>query len=433
MGQLLGPDFPTDIGLAVSGGGDSMAMLYLAHNWTRVYGLRLWVVTINHDLRPDAAGEAQLVADECALLGWPHATLIWRGDKTGNLMEAARHARLSLIDAWRGDLRHVLMAHTADDVAEGFLMRLRRGSGVDGLAAMSDLRTVRIRPDQRLPLAQNDRRGQRFPPDSGAGRGSYFVVRPLLHTSRQALRRYLIAMLGRWVDDPTNENTSFERARTRKLLTTLQDAGLTSQVLTQTAHRMAQARAALTARTQSIARGTVHRDWTTGEVRITRDALAGVEDETKLRLLAEALQWVSSDPLRPRLQALHALSERVMAGGSGTLHGCEVVAHKAHLQVFREYGAVAQLRGPVSDVSTWDQRWVVQAPDLRGMTLRALGPDGWVQVPEKPQDSPAFRSARSLPAVFDGDKLVACAGLNLGPTGAFRLRPVVDVWTDLPQ
>jgi tRNA(Ile)-lysidine synthase len=69
MGQLLGPDFPSDLGLAVSGGGDSMAMLYLAHNWTREYGVRLWVVTVDHGLRAESAAEADLVAEECAALG----------------------------------------------------------------------------------------------------------------------------------------------------------------------------------------------------------------------------------------------------------------------------------------------------------------------------------------------------------------------------
>jgi tRNA(Ile)-lysidine synthase len=73
-----------------------------------------------------------MVAAECAALGHPHATLRWRWDGQGNLQDAARRARLALIDRWRRGIEHVLMGHTQDDVAETFLMRLARGRGSRG-------------------------------------------------------------------------------------------------------------------------------------------------------------------------------------------------------------------------------------------------------------------------------------------------------------
>jgi tRNA(Ile)-lysidine synthase len=92
-------------------------------------GVGLWVVTVDHGLRPESAEEAAMVAAECAALGHPHATLRWRWDGQGNLQDAARRARLALIDRWRRGIEHVLMAHTPDDVAETFLMRLARDRG----------------------------------------------------------------------------------------------------------------------------------------------------------------------------------------------------------------------------------------------------------------------------------------------------------------
>ena len=142
MGQLIGPDFPKQIGLAVSGGGDSMAMLGLAHAWARVWGVGLHVATVDHGLRPESADEAALVARECATLGHSHSTLKWTWDGQGNVQDQARRARLRLLGAWCDGFSHVLMAHTADDVAETFLIRLARGSGVDGLSAMSARRNL---------------------------------------------------------------------------------------------------------------------------------------------------------------------------------------------------------------------------------------------------------------------------------------------------
>jgi tRNA(Ile)-lysidine synthase len=78
-------------------------MLALAHGWARVMGIRLHVVTIDHGLRDASAAEATMVAAECAALGHPHATLRWHWDGQGNLQDAARAARLRLIDGWRAD------------------------------------------------------------------------------------------------------------------------------------------------------------------------------------------------------------------------------------------------------------------------------------------------------------------------------------------
>ena len=107
MGQLIGPDFPKQIGLAVSGGGDSMAMLGLAHAWARVWGVGLHVATVDHGLRPESADEAALVARECATLGHSHSTLKWTWDGQGNVQDQARRARLRLLGAWCDGFSHV--------------------------------------------------------------------------------------------------------------------------------------------------------------------------------------------------------------------------------------------------------------------------------------------------------------------------------------
>lgn len=410
IGAALGPDFPTDIALAVSGGGDSMAMLTLAHNWTRVWGLRLWVVTVDHGLRPEAATEAAMVAEECAALGHPHAVLRWHWDGQGNLMDAARRARLDLINRWRGGISHVLMAHTADDLAETFLMRLARGAGVEGLSAMAPLRRVHL-PGPVLPLPAADVTGA-CPPQPATRAAEFAVLRPCLDMRRAELRHYLRTLRGRWVEDPSNDDPAYDRVRMRHLLTTLAPQGLGLDILAEAARRQARAAEALRARAAQVwealrppAGDARARE---GEILFDRAGYQDVERDTQLRLLAAALRFVAGAAYPPREAPLEGLLDRLLGGGGGTLHGCEARCDRDRLVVFRELAAV---EGPVrlgNAPVLWDGRWQVFRPDLKGLTLRALGEEGWRQRPPGQEPQRPHASARSCPAVFDGDRLVAC-------------------------
>src|SRR6267142_1543016 len=128
--------------LAVSGGPDSIALMWLAARWRRALarGPRLIAVTVDHGLRPEAAAEAREVKRLARELDLPHRTLRWTGakPKTG-LPAAARAARYRLLAqaARTSGATHILTAHTRDDQAETLLMRLLRGSGIGGLAAMA--------------------------------------------------------------------------------------------------------------------------------------------------------------------------------------------------------------------------------------------------------------------------------------------------------
>lgn len=428
MGQLLGPDFPGDIALAVSGGGDSMAMLTLAHTWARVWGVRLWVVTVDHGLRPEAADEAAMVADECRLLGWPHATLRWHWDGQGNKMDAARRARLELIDRWRRGLEHVLMAHTQDDVAETFLMRLRRGSGVDGLAAMQGRRLVTPHTGHRTDLPAGDVVQTRAPPLPTGQVAGFHLVRPCLGMRRAELRHYLSTLKGRWIEDPSNEDPAYDRVRMRQVLTLLDGVGLTVDDLSRTATRMRRASDALRARAVDVWRGleplSDRETRRSGDILLDRAGFEPVERETQLRLFAAALQFVSTNPYRPRVDPLEALLERVLSGGAGTLHGCEVRAEGAHIRIMREVQAVADAHAIVGDDRLWDRRWHVFDNEMKGLTIRALGEDGWAQCTERGGDRPSFYAARALPSVWDGARLVACDAMGVGPGGTTRLWPM---------
>ena len=420
MGRLLGPDFPSEIGLAVSGGGDSMAMLALAHGWARVFGVRLWVVTVDHGLRAESASEAEMVARECDLLGHPHAILRWRGDAQGNVMDAARRARLALIGKWSGRLSHVAMAHTRDDVAETFLMRLARGAGVDGLAAMKSTR--RIEPETAGPSVP---RPAEWPPEASMPGAGFTLIRPCLGMGRAELRHYIRTLKVPWVDDPTNSDPDYERARVRAALPSVAEAGIDVAALADAARRLGRAREALERRAseaaERIARAPTAQGVPTGDLHFDRDAFAALDRQTQVRLLAGALRWIAGGAYKPRAAPLEALLDRLLSGGGGTLAGCEAGCDRSALWVTREHAAVAEVCAPAGDL--WDERWRLSGAATAGLDIRPLGDAGWRQVAEKPGDAPPHRRARALPALWDGDRLVASAHLGVGPGHDIEILP----------
>jgi len=411
MGRLIGPDFPEHLALAVSGGGDSMAMLHLAAPWAHVMGIKLWVVTIDHGLREESASEAELVVREAAALRLEHATLRWHWNGSGNLQAQAREARLALIDRWRAGIEHVAFAHTQDDVAETFLLRLARGSGADGLAAMADHHRVIPHRSGKAPLPPGDLTCSAAPPipkRRTAGVPAYShgfeLVRPLLGTSRDELRHYLRVLKIDYVDDPSNDDARFDRVKMRQAMPMLSELGLTPERLSQTARHLRDAREALAARAlEAHARCAV---WDEGamlfDVVYDRDRFAQVERETQLRLLAAALQYVSLEPYRPRRAALENALDRALGGGATTLHGGYVYPHNARLYICAEYAKIEGLR---LEHGAW--RGLYPA---RNLDIRPLGGPGAAQMRGQ-TDLPA-RVLWPCPAVWDGDRVLATPHLG---------------------
>ncbi len=190
------PDPRAPLGLAVSGGPDSMAMLLLA---AAAWPGAVRAATVNHGLRPEAAEEAAMVQAVCATLDVPHATLERSSDHelAGNVQNLARALRYRLLADWAIDasVRWVAVAHQRDDVAETFLMRARRGSGVGGMAAMLPVRPI-----------------------LGDDPGSPLLVRPLLDWSRAELAGLARCAGMPFVEDPSNADPRYDRSRMRGVI-----------------------------------------------------------------------------------------------------------------------------------------------------------------------------------------------------------------------
>jgi len=373
---------PPRLGVAVSGGSDSLALLHLLADWAAAGGPTLAAVTVDHGLRPEAAAEAAGVARICHSLDVPHQTLHWRGwDGQGNLPDRARRARYGLMADWAraAGIGAVALGHTIDDQAETFLLRLARGSGVDGLSAMA----VRRR-------------------DRGID-----WWRPLLTARRADLRAWLTARGLTWADDPGNEDARYDRVQARHMLAALAPLGIAAETLAETAGRMRLARQALARMAHDLARAAV---WIqAGDVIFDRETFAAGAEETRLRLLAHALCWVARADYRPRLVALKGALAAAERGERTTLHGCLILPRKATLRVAREPAAV----GPeVPAPGLWDGRWRVSGPDGAGLTVRALGPAGLERLPGWRASGLPRATALALPAIWRGPDLVAVPHLD---------------------
>ena len=285
--------------LAVSGGPDSIALMWLVARWRRAMarGPRLIAVTVDHGLRSEAAREARDVKRLAKELDLPHRTLRWSGvkPKTG-LPAAARAARYRLLaKAARADgATHILTAHTRDDQAETLLMRMLRGSGIAGLAAMA---------------RESEREGVR-------------LARPLLDISKSQLVATLKRAKIAYADDPTNRDAAYTRPRLRALMPVLAEEGGDSRNLARLASRLARANAALEVLADGAERYLALRDRNdASRFGFDAGAFAGLAEEIRLRLLKRAIDRVGHEgPVElGKLEALLGALDRAIADGQPSL------------------------------------------------------------------------------------------------------------------
>ena len=313
---MAGIDAPWPAAVAVSGGGDSLALMHLLAGWAKANGqAKPVVLVVDHALRDGSAAEAKKAAAAARKAGLPVHILTRKGVAPKSGIEAlARDARYSLMGYWlkRRRIAHLYVGHTLDDQAETFLLRLGRGSGLDGLSAMRAVAPFPVPGFEDLNL-----------------------VRPLLSIGRTNLRSYLKARRQDWLEDPMNSETRFARSRIRALLPVLEAAGLSPSRIADAAAHLARARAALELATGAVLARAAR---THGkQVVLDAKALAVAPREIGLRALAALLMAVSGEAYRPRFEALERLFDRLAQGklGNGaTLHGCRLYPAPRAAQLF---------------------------------------------------------------------------------------------------
>lgn len=390
------------IGLAVSGGVDSTALMHLAVRWRRHAGEgapALTVLTVDHGLRPESARECEAVVRAAAALGLPAHVLRWQGAKPATgVQAAARAARYDLLAGYAHahGLCAIATAHHLDDQAETLLMRLARGSGVDGLAAM---------------------------PAESAWAG-VTLLRPLLDMPQARLGATLTQAGVSWLEDPSNASARYERNRLRRVWDSLEELGFTAQALALTAARMRRAREALEAGADRFLAEHVHLA-AAGYARLPASALRTAPEEIALRALGRLLAAVGGQDAAPRLARLESLTAALRAGGrqTRTLAGCRLVSDGTSMTVLREPGrrGLPELSLEPGAVGVWDRRFRVTASaGLDGpVTVRALGQAGLREVRERAAEGllPPYGTAADLVSFWRGGEVLAVPHLRYAGPG----------------
>jgi len=289
LDALIAPD--ARIGVAVSGGPDSLALLLLA---TAARPGLVEAATVDHGLRAESRAEAEMVAALCKRLGVPHAILAVSWDETpmSAIQERSREARYALLDSWISErgLAALATAHHLDDQAETLLMRLARGAGVRGLGAM--------RPLAWIP--KSDR----------------LLLRPLLGWRRSELEQVCLAAGLEPVADPSNDDGQFERVRVRQALAA---TDLDPEMLARSAAHLAAADEAL----DCAAEQEWQRSVTEESGRITYRP-SDAPDELVRRTVAQAIAALAVEgPPDLRGAEVDRVVETLRSGRTGTLRGVQ--------------------------------------------------------------------------------------------------------------
>jgi tRNA(Ile)-lysidine synthase len=307
--KVLCPDLSAEksIAVALSGGGDSMALAWLLSRWAARYRVRLHALTVDHGLRAEAAAEAKQAAEWVACWEVTHKILKWRGDKPKTrIQEAARKARYRLLSDYcrKNKIKYLFLAHQANDQAETILFRFAKGSGLDGLAGMA-------------PLQEYE--------------NAVTLVRPLLDVTHESLIQTCKAARISWIEDISNVSDLYARVRIRKSMEVLGAEGLTVKRILTIGSRLDRARKALEQLTEKSWEISVL-SMDTKRIVFNKSLFFSQPDDIMIRLVMKALRLLRpGKPYPPRLESLEAIIADLHTQGdkfkAATLGGCIIRLH----------------------------------------------------------------------------------------------------------
>jgi len=381
------------LAIAVSGGNDSMALMLLAAKWRSQQEKQpeITILTVDHGLRVAAKEETAFVANNAIALGLDVEVLEGSiANPETSIQAKARELRYQLMGEamQRRGIDCLLTAHHQDDQAETVLMRLSRGTSVTGLGGMSKLRV----------------------------QSGICLVRPLLDVSRQRLEDFVKSTGFEVVNDPSNENSDFERVRWRKTMPVLAELGLKSDKISLSARRLRRADSALASISENLYEEQFVID-PFGCSFFDLEELLSQPPEIGIRLLARAIDDAGGETSAPLLSRVEALYDHLGAGITNfkglTLGGCFIVVKDGTCIVGREAGRleIDQIFVQPGKSIRWDNRFqIVVAEDFTSPICVSTGQSISRQLLEDLQPGIPFvpmDAVHSAPVLSADDRILA--------------------------
>ena len=325
--------------LGVSGGADSLAMALMFRQ--EFPDLRLVALTVDHGLRPTSRQEAEYVASVMKAHKIEHHILVWQGAKplTG-IEEKARRARYELLCGWcrQHNITHLAIAHHLFDQAETFLMRMQRGSGVKGLAAMNDV------------CQCND----------------VCILRPLLDVHPDVLKEYLIQKNIKWIEDESNQCQDFLRVRIRSFLPDMEArTGISAVKICTAVRNLRRTKLFLEDTAKTIISTKIHK-WKNSGYSFDYAEYLSWHSELQFHILGKLIRELGESDYTPEAESLLSLISETENPDfeSHTLGGCLILRYDMRLWIIREQRSKISI-GSSPD---WDN-FIKQNPEVRGIKL----------------------------------------------------------------
>lgn len=319
------------IGVAVSGGADSLALTFLLKNWAKQNHMELYAFTVNHGLRKEAKKEADAVHQLLTKKGIQHKTLLWTGVKPKTKVEElARQARYNLLQkaCQKEKIHYLFLAHHLEDQAETFWARLTHKSGLDGLCGIND-----------VALYQN-----------------LILMRPLLKEKKETFISYLKKNKLKWFEDSMNQDEQYERVRWRKNQPVLDKMGLNVSLISNLTYRLKREKEAIDFYVDSFIKNSVFLN-PLGYIFISRIAWEMIPMAVRMKALIRLFQKICPNEKPVSLESVENLL--LSSKKSATLAGCQILIHKKGVFIAKE------LRTPekkkifkAGESGFWDRFWI---------------------------------------------------------------------------
>jgi tRNA(Ile)-lysidine synthase len=297
--------------VAVSGGPDSLALSALSHTYLTEKKTKVFFVLVDHGIRANSSKEAQNVKN---LLKKKKINLIILKNKKNinkNIQSHAREIRYQLLLNFCKEykIKFIMTGHHRDDQIETFLIRLSRGSGVQGLSSMSKVTS----------LSKTTK-----------------LFRPLLDEKKEDLILLAKYYFGKIFEDSSNTNQKYLRTKIRNLIKLFEKSGIKPERIINSINNLASTRDTLNFHIQRIEKKCVIKKNNITSINLNFFLLENTE--IQLKIFSNCIRKVSKTYYPPRAKKVLNLLERVQYNDKlkATLGGCVIIRHKKNLIISKE-------------------------------------------------------------------------------------------------